>query len=207
LSLLPVAAVACSAAVASADENPVPRTEKTYFHCGTQPKVGNIDTPASWNTTAPTQSVTAGAGCGQADNSQRNTTGNVVNVAGLRVAGTFTGVLRDLTVRVDNIYAGAARSGTPETVLVSLTVDGVKLLDGKAVTVPGVQSSTKLSDSLTFSVTDLGLTSRADDVAHQVSLNVKSQSEPLDVFVYDTTEVPAGIEFNPTTLATAHVAR
>ena len=212
-------AVLCLAAVglapAAADDPYVPVTpnEKVYFHCSSAQtsKVGNADTAAaSWNTTAPTQSVTAGAGCGQADLGNGSVSGGGLRFADARFAGSYTGNLDQLNVRLDSIYASQGRAGGPATLTVKLKVDGVDVLGtaGKTVAVTPVPSSTRASEAFSFSVKGLNLLGEADNKTHAIELYVKAPVQAgVNAWVYDTTEVPGGVEFAPTALHGAVISR
>ena len=211
-----LAAVAAILAIAlpasAAPVAPTLRSERTYFHCNGQTKLANVNYAAasalpSWNTTAPSQSVQAGAGCGWADNSGFRSTqaGNSVHDGAWK--GTFTGNLKSLTVEVHSISAGPGRAGGSQTFNATLFVDGVSMFglasDGRAnrasVTVDPVVSSTQASASYTFTITHLPFVTEEGDgtQAREVVLNLAASSEPLMGWVYDTTEVPSGITFNP----------
>ena len=215
--------LALGAVPATASEVPVPtlRTETVYFHCEGTAKLANANqaqagTLPSWNTTAPAQSVQQGAGCGWADPSALRSpqAGNSANDGAWR--GTFTGNLETLTVRLHSISAGPGRTGAAQTFNVTLFVDGESMFgiasDGRAaraaVTLVPVVSSTQASSLYEFSIKDLPFKLEDADgtTTRQIILNVAAASEPLMGWVYDTTEVPSGMTFNPATLAPVQVA-
>lgn len=86
--------------------HPTFKTQTVYFHCtGDTPvynvnwlqQVGASTAYARWDTSAPAGSVTDGEGCGGAD------AGWVTNeVYDPVYEGTFTGNLRDMTIRIDD---------------------------------------------------------------------------------------------------------
>ena len=219
--LLAVATAVPAAAVhGPTGEDFVPniRTERVYFHCEGATKVHNTVSDASigWNTTAPTQSVTQGAGCGTHDNPLHGN--NQVSVQDSHFEGTYTANLDTLTVELHNIYAGKARATGPLTFNVRLTVDGVARLGaaGTDVTVQPVRSSTGASEMVRFSVTDLGLLDEPNDMEHAVLMTVSGGAvaadavvfpvrDTMNAWVYDTTEVPSGITFAPKTLEAVKV--
>jgi hypothetical protein len=188
------------------------RTETVYFHCSGPTKVSNVnnaaadDAPTGWNTTAPTQSVQQGAGCGAIDIGAVRNTGQVDAF----FKGTFTGNLRDLTLRVHNLLLSRARTTPTLGVKISaLEIDGALVVDNQAVNVTPVLSSTGASESVELSVTGIGLASEEGDgtTAHEITIYLDTDpSQTQSAWVWDTTEVPSGIVFNPPTLAAAQIA-
>lgn len=209
--LLVVALVVGGALPAQAEFVPNTPNERTYFHCSTgqTSQVGNLEGPATWNTTPPADSVTSGAGCGQAAQSNSDTTAPGARVTYAMFTGSYTGNLDRLTVRLDNIYVGGGRLGSPVELTVRLNIDGVDVLGtgGKTTLVTPVPSATRVSDAFFVSVDDIGLMAEKDDKAHTITLAVKSPTTPAQAWVYDTTEVPGGIEFAPAELAPAVISR
>jgi hypothetical protein len=192
-------------------------TERVYFSCGS--KVANADGTgagvAGWDTSAPTTSATAGGGCGSVDSPFTQTT--VPNIYDSTFSGTFTGNLNSLTVEAHNLYAGAGRASTPSTVAVRLLVDGEDLTpgpigSGKFVSVTPVRSATGATELFKFSITNIGFTSPAEAGEHEIQLLINggtrrttgpSVNDGANVWVYDATEVPSGITFNPATIEPA----
>src|SRR5688500_8262309 len=120
------------------------RTERVYFHCEGAAKVHNSvqDGAIGWNTTAPTQSVTAGGGCGSVDNPVMSN--NQVSVQDTHFEGDFTAAnLDSITFELHNIYVGPARAGGPLSFNVRLLVDDIPRLGttGKEISVTPVRSS------------------------------------------------------------------
>lgn len=188
------------------------RTEQVYFHCATDQKLANVDylqssTLPTWDTEPPTGSVADGEGCGWADNSAFRSTqaGNSAHDGAWD--GVFTGNLDSITVQVHSISAGPGRSGAAQTFRATLVVDGESVFgydaDGRAarrdVRLVPVESGTKASSLYEFTITDLPFVAEAGDGTTEwwVTLNLAAASEPLMGWVYDTTEVPSGMVFNP----------
>jgi hypothetical protein len=212
------------AAVPAAANEPVAptlRTESVYFHCAGTTKLANAEQAQngslpSWNTTAPTQSVQAGAGCGWADTSALRSPQAGDSPHDGAWKGSYTGNLSTLTARLHSISAGPGRAGGAQTFNATLTVDGVSMFgyaaDGRAqraaIQVTPVVSSTQASALYEFSITNLPFVLEEGDgtTPHEIILNVAASSEPLMGWVYDTTEVPSGMTFNPATLAAVKVA-
>jgi hypothetical protein len=221
-SALPVAFAAAVLLAVPALAEPLPRTtapQQVFFHCGAT-KVANVDAASgalpSWNTTRPTQSVQQGAGCGWADNSgfRSGQAGDSVHDGAWK--GTFSGNLGSLTAQLHSISAGPGRAGGPQTVNVTLFVDGRSMFgtaaDGRAnrasVRVTPVVSSTQASALYEFTITGLPFVTEEGNGTkeREVILNVAAASEPLMAWVFDTTEVPSGIAFNPAAPAAVSVA-
>jgi hypothetical protein len=214
--------VAAGTATASSTEPPTFRSERVYFHCTGPTKATNVNLAAgsavpTWDTTAPTGSVTGGAGCGSADpallvdgTAEKPTPTNLDGVW----TGTFTGNLSSLTVEAHAIYTGAARSGAFQFgVTPVLFVDGVrKVTDPATLRITPVPSSTRASEKITFTLTGLNLTEDLDGdkvpdagpgtKKRTITLQLRNQFADVNgvvAWVFDTTEVPAGITFNPAT--------
>jgi|GEM_PF-3721323 len=183
---------------------PTLRTEQTFFHCASAVKVQNVDaiqgnTP-SWDTTAPTTSFTAGGGCGFYDNILSGTA-----VAGPTNSaiwtGTFDGNLDSIEVELHRLLAGAGGSVTFPALVMTLTVDGSVVYDGDVEGFMWLPSSTGASESATMTFTDLGyLTEHGDGTqTREITLQVDSYNEAQTAWVFDASEVPAGLTFNPAT--------
>lgn len=210
-SLLALALVAAPAAAEGDVFVPNLRTEQVWFHCEGEAKVHDSVSYDSipWDTTAPTQSVAAGAGCGTLDNPVQGN--NQVSVQDSHFGGYYDGNLDSMTVELHNIYVGKARSGGPLTFNIRLAVDGTPILGagGKDVSVPPVRSASGASEMVKFTIAGIGLTDALNNLEHDVLMTVSgggiATASPIPVrdtvngWVYDTTEVPAGIVFNPAT--------
>lgn len=184
-------------------------TINTYFHCvgDDTNKLQNLDYPAPFDEVAPTRSVQDGAGCGLVDPGFLINTQSSGGPADASFSGAVQGNLRDLTVELH--YLGnspePAVLGTV-TVDVWLVIDGITILDPAADTLEltPVASSTGASHKVEFSVTDLPFDTEdgVGDDWHSVQLTVRGgYADSLYGWVWDTTEVPSGITFNPETLA------
>ena len=209
--LLLVLALVLAAAPAAADHgdiHPTKRTERTYFKCLGSNKVQNVDmaqgTMPTWSTTAPTQSVQQGAGCGTADTGVTNA--NQENAFDGVWKGTFTGNVDSITVEAHAIDSTPRATGS-HPILAILTVDGEQLLPQTRIVPTTVRSSTQASSKLTFSITGLPyLTEDGDGTAVRTfTLSLKSYADYPAAWVWDTTEVPSGITFNPATLESVQV--
>ena len=206
---------------ANAEIVPTLRSEQVYFHCSGDTKLANVtnaDSGAvpSWDTTAPTGSVTQGAGCGWADPSPvRNTQSEGLSDGVWK--GFFNGNLDSLTVQAHAIGVGPGRSGANQTVRVTLFVDGESVFGTDAsgnasrreVVMKPVVSSSQASALFEFTITGLGLLTEDGEgmSEREIAVTLASGSEPLQGWVYDTTEVPSGITFNPATPAAVTVAK
>ena len=213
------------AASAVAELPPDYRQERVYFTCSGTTKVHNVNRQglnepmAGWDTTAPTQSVSAGAGCGYLDPGFLADTGGENGGYGDGAwSGTFTGNLRDLNVELHNIGPSLARAGAcAYTMTPRLYVDGAALTETTDVEGIVTPSSTGASDKVEFSIASIDIFERNADgtpvpgtgsVEHTVTLAIGSvyvDCGTMHAWVYDTTEVPAGIDFNPAQLTGARI--
>jgi hypothetical protein len=227
-----VLAVALAAPASAGPTDPQFRNEQVYFHCAGSTPIGNVslvaeDTIPSWNTTPPAGGVQDGNGCGTLDfngvvvvvNPQDNPTDGVWR-------GTFTGNLNSLTVSLYNLLAvGTSRADGAGTLGVRLDIDGEPITgDGSdSHDVTAVDTNSGVTQRYDFSITDIGFVEPNDDVngdgigdnpfgkeQHTLTLTVDGYDVGTNTFgnwVYDTTEVPSGIEFNPATLAATVIPR
>jgi hypothetical protein len=191
---------------ANAEIHPTVRTERTYFHCVGPAKVQNVafaqGSVPGWNTTAPTQSVQAGAGCGYYENAGGAWLGPNRTTLDSEWEGTFTGNVDSITVELHNIHVSAARATGPFLARLNLLIDGVEVFNGPAtgdLRMTPVPSATKLSEKMTFTLTRVGLLTEDGDGTRvrTFRLVMRSLSEEQSAWVWDTTEVPAGLTFNP----------
>ena len=184
-------------------------SQQVWFACG-ESKVENAeDNVATWDTEAPTASVTTGAGCGTVDLPFMQTApGNLYDATW---SGYFTGNLDTLNVELHNIYVGPGRGTGNLNATIRLFVDGTPLFDelGKEVTLKPVRSTTGLSEVVKFSITNIGFVSEAENIEHDVSLVMHggatlnrgpTATDTLSGWVWDTTEAPSGMTFNPPAL-------
>ncbi|HEV3473756.1 MAG TPA: hypothetical protein VG602_00060 [Actinomycetota bacterium] len=230
-----VLTLASSASATHGGIHPTFRSETVYFHCTGPTKVSNLnninaqgvgmDTPTGWDTNAPTQSVQQGAGCGAIDLGAVRNAGLVDGY----FKGKFTGNLRDLTLRVHNLLLSRARNTPTLGVKISaLEIDGNLVVDNQAVQVTPVLSSTGASELVELSVTGLGSATEIKDAngnvidvqttglatedgdgttPHEITIYLDTDpNQQQSAWVWDTTEVPSGIVFNPPTLAAAQIA-
>lgn len=207
--LLIAAAVVLAAVPVSAEEHewePNLVNEEVWFVCGEQKVENADDNNASWDTDEPADSVTDGAGCGTIDSPFFQTARP--NIYDATWTGYFTGNLDTLTVELHNIYVGPGRATGQLTASVRLFVDGYELFPelGEEVAFEAVRSSTGLSEMIRFSIADIGFLSETQDREHEVALMMQggearhrgpTVTDTLSGWVWDTVEVPSGIEFNP----------
>ena len=219
--LLVLALASLSALPANAEIVPTLRSEQVYFHCSGDTKLANATYADSsvvptWDTTAPTGSVTGGAGCGWADVSPLRNTQSEGLADGVW-KGYFTGNLDSLTVQVHAIGVGPGRAGSNQTVRATLFIDGESVFGTDAsgnagrrdVVMKPVVSSTQASALYEFTITGLGLLTEDGEgtLEREIALTLATASEPAQGWVYDTTEVPSGIVFNPATPAAVTIAK
>ena len=195
------AAIAGALAVpAGAQEVPTFRTERTYFKCLEGSKLQNVQvvqgTIPTWSTTPPAGSFTAGNGCGFYE--------NAANAAGLNLEfrGTFTGNLDNLSVELHDIFAGAERPNHRVLMRAVLTIDDEPLVETALQLFPTQASSTGISEKIAFTFTELNYADELGDgtQVHTIHFVVRGGTETQNLFVWDASEVPSGLTFNPTTL-------
>ena len=188
--------------------------EQTYIHQA-ETKAGNLGALGlplslpSWNTTAPTTSVQGGAGGGYLGNSASYLDPTLKEQTGLTVEGKFNGCLDTMLV---NLYAIMPTNRTSTsgdlaenalTGIITLTVDGQEVVSGLEIETNSVPNpdgdATYLARfgirNLHPALVDFGID---PTVEHTIRLTVAPRYINTDntIFVYDTTEVPAGILFN-----------
>jgi hypothetical protein len=179
-----------------------------YLHCNGATKVSNAHALAEsnfvqFNTTAPTASYTTGAGCGTVETFIGSTVPN--NPAyDFPVEGTFTGNIKNLTVRFWAIDLAGSRALEEFTVDLSLTIDGETILaHGTDAHAPTIASSTGISRLYEVTVTNVGL-SGEDDHEEEHSIQLTAATKFIDgsgvlIWVYDATEIDSGLVINDAT--------
>lgn len=213
--------------------HPTFRSERTYFTCGST-KVNNVNylqgaTP-SWNTTAPAQSYTQGAGCGHVDAAFYGTVDSTPY--DLVYDGTFTGNIQSMTFELHNLLLSRARTAGTYDVGLRVSIDETHLFgdgttQGTRITMTPTLSSTGLTEKMTFSIQKLGCVREIKD-ANGTVIDVKTdgfatesgdgQEEhsirvTIDQWFLDraagwawgASEIPGGITFNSATLASTKV--
>ena len=187
--------------------------QQTYIRQA-QTKAGNLgavgatDFP-TWSETAPAQSVQQGAGGGYAAPYGAAFAEDHYDKAGLTLEGTFNGcldtMLFELYAFLPTNRTGTSGSGaeSPFNGVVQLDVDGKQISipsDVEMATTPNPKGSATYRLRFAYTGIHLAMTRAGLDPAaeHQVRFNVVPRylNTSNALFVYDTTEVPAGILFN-----------
>ena len=223
LSAMLLAALAAPVGAADADPcldddgNPTHVEQQVWFHEG-ESKVGNladrgVQEAHPWSTTAPEASVTDGAGAGAL-----GTGGGAVaaieptaEAQGAAFAGTFDGcldtMLLELYAATPTNRTGTESGGTPgnHNMGIEIVIDGAF-----PITLSGVEGQTVENENgnatqrVRLAITDLqdAMERRKLDptAAHTIEIRVAGWFVNTDhvVYLWDTTEVPAGIIFNGT---------
>jgi hypothetical protein len=215
LSLLAVPAVAQT----DPEEVEIRMDQEVFFLCDGETPVQNVENVesrfATWGPQAPTESVAGGAGCGAVDSPfMQQTVGNPYDASW---EGTYTGALDSLTLHLHNIYVGPARTDGAFQLKVRLFANGRALggENGLDVAVTPLRSSTGASELVEVTIEGIGLNEKRDEARTQrLGLIVHggtprstgpTVTDTLSGWVWGTTEVPAGITFNPTEPAEAVV--
>ena len=220
---LVVMVVLIAAPVAKAAPGPLdPRFKRSsvFFHCDqtlTNTDVATGEPEPSWNTSYPAASVTEGAGCGTLDPYTPQAIEPQVNPADGVWSGTYTGNFDSITLHVHLMASttmALAAAGVP-SLNIRLTVDGERVLDTSAtpVEVYGAQANSGVTELYEVSIKDLGIIEPNEDVdgdgigdnpfgveEHEITLSLDGRTpgvQSLGMWVFDTTEVPSGIDFNP----------
>lgn len=177
---------------------------------GSATKADNVATTApTWDDSAPTSSVRAGAGSGYA-------TVRVADIAAPFDAkfrpvfeGTFTGVLDNLAADLYLASPVYASTGTPFPMLLTVTVDGVPVFSQEDAEIdvplesnPTETTGTGATKRMRFAVT--GIAQAMQDLKmpldgeHEIGISVINRyyGDGHTVFLYDTVEVPGGVVFN-----------
>jgi hypothetical protein len=212
--------------------HPTFRTENAFFLC--TGKVQNVSAtgPTGWDTTAPSQSATAGAGCIATDPNLVAAAGTAQeNLYDAVFSGFYTGNLRDLTVKLHSIVTSQVRSGGNVALRVRLAIDGEALFttttNALIANVTPVPGSNAAVQRLEFSITNLGFAKYLRDAAgnltdvqtgglgkedgdgtmeHQIVVSVDTTGAgDQGLWAMGATEAPSGITFNPATLASAKI--
>lgn len=196
---------------ATEDDLEACRSDVWFHDAGT--KVDNLDnaqgTFATWDATPPEASVTAGAGAGVLATSASHQNGTPYDEReSFTAAGTVDGALDAIAVELYLFPpAGMAQQETTYRVDAELELDGVSLatIDDRTV---AMETAGDAVQRIRFSFTGLaGLIDQyhsfdlvnALGSSHEVKLTVHGTGIGTNgaIFVYDTTEVPAGMVINP----------
>lgn len=184
----------------------------------------------SWNTTPPSASYTLGGGCGALDpGALRGGFPQAEPIYDAVFRGTFTGNIRNLTIEAHNLLLSRARSQETFTIRLQIFVDGERIMptSGPSLGIPVTPelSSSGLSEKFLISVPDLGCTRDVFDeegnlidvvtgglmrdhgdgqTVREVEVHLDSHfTDRASAWVWDATEIPTGITFNPLALAGA----
>lgn len=188
-------------------------TQPTWIHQAAH-KAGNLaalgqDAYPSWNTTKPTQSVQAGAGGGYAGNMALVFNGGDDATLGATFVGEFDGCLDTMLVEL-YAFLPTNRTSTNGSLAeqeliayITLTVGGVDLVYRSEVQTRTVANPTGTATyRIRFAFKDLHAAMVGEGLATSGKRSIRLNVTPRFVntgnalFVYDTTEVPAGIVFN-----------
>ena len=172
--------------------------QRAYFQCAENKVVNTGGQPTGWAATPPTKSFTEGAGCGFADAMGVSTSAGGVDLGAARFAGTHTGNIGSLNVRLDTLTIGGAQAGQRASLDISLKVDGRDSLGGlRRISVQPIRGVSGHFQSYFFTVVGLPYMSTLEDRTHQVELTAEIADQPAVDWVYGAKEVPSGIDFNP----------
>lgn len=181
------------------DIHPTFRAEQNFFHCAGDTKVQNVSYSQgqipSWNTTAPPGSVQAGHGCGYYEPLITNALPVPFDAVW---QGKFSGNLRDLTIELHRMLP-AQGATVPNRLVVVILIDDEERLNNNNVVITPTASSTGASQSARITLKGLNYETEDGDGTQErtIRIQIASFNETQSIWVFDTTEVPAGITFNP----------
>lgn len=179
---------------------PTFRVERTYYTCADDLKLQNIPaaqgTYPSWDTTAPSEGVMDGAGCGQYENLL------TADPFKLVYEGTFVGNLNSMTVELYAIDFGSSRATNTYPLDFTVSVDGTEVFFSDFYQMPVEYVNSSITSKMTFSLSGLNYRSEPGNgvTERTIRLDIESYNEMQTLWVWETSEVPAGITFNPTSL-------
>ena len=159
----------------------------------------------SWNTTAPTESVQAGAGGGYLSLAAYSQNTDYTDPKGaVTFRGSFTGNLDNIAAKLF-LFSPARQADATQAVSMRLTIDGTVIYQtadaaDRTPLSPGgdaVLQTTFAFIDLYKAMGDAGL-ELGEAVTHSIELTIGNWFTVNDnaLYVYDTTEVPAGLIFN-----------
>lgn len=186
--------------------------QDVWFH-GTGLPADNLDnaqgTFAVWDTAPPAASVTEGAGNGVLANSALHQTTTPFDERAAFVAeGSFDGAIEDLVVEL-YLFTPGTNVDDPQNPVVrgDYSVDAQLSIDGFPVQsladhVVTLEPAGDAVQRITFAFRGISNTLELIgdiDATHDVEVRVHGMTIISDaaIMVYDTTEVPAGMVFNP----------
>ena len=187
-------------------------TQQAWFtDSGT--KAGNLAATGAtsyptWDTTAPTTSVSGGAGGGFFSNGvgrQMSSDPTTDAATGATWTGTFTGDIDNMVVEL-YMFAPATQAADPPGAYVGaleMDIDGERVLFPSQVNLqltPGGDAVMKTKFAITDIQESMAMAGLAagPDTEHTIRLFFSAYGlvSATSVIVYDTTEVPAGMTFN-----------
>lgn len=180
--------------------------ERSVWFTPAETKVGNLAATGAtafptWDEEEPTASVTAGAGGGYAANGTfRQTEGNSDPTFMATFVGAHEGRIDNLDVTL-YLFAPGRQNETTFSASADLLVDGARVMSFDQADLPLAPAGDAVL-STAFAVTDVeaALLRKGIDpqATHEITVAVTGYAIATTsaVFVYDTTEVPAGMVFN-----------
>lgn len=198
--------------------------QQVYFHEGDS-KVGNAAAPAPWDTTAPSTSVTGGAGAGTLTPGTATLGEGTPAEEYAEFTGTFEGCIDTMLLDIYSFdlsnrtghggVTGApdclpdcVPSGQPATMDIGLTItiDGNDVYTGGPIEITSDFTNEGFGPNRNRVAINLAETMElyADygaltlDGAHEITVRVRNWyvNTGHSVFVWDTSEVPSGLVFN-----------
>jgi hypothetical protein len=205
---LAAAVLGHGASTASAADQP---TTANNFGCTGDTKYQGDQAP-TWSTTKPAASVQSGAGCGSLDLGpvQDDVNGHRVDFVG---GGTHDGEIRSVTVELYSLALSQARVPADYPGIFTLSIDGEEVARDETSRIAGEKVNTGGgTEKLVFSFSHAVPTdeetgeptgpapSLAGPGKHTISVSFTSRTvEYQNLWVWGTSEVPAGVTINAAT--------
>lgn len=184
----------------------------TWLHAS-DTKVSNlsdlgVQPPVGYDTEAPTQSVQDGAGAGAFGSGLTRAQAGEDTASSLKVAGTFTGPIDVMDFDLHAIAPGFAAYKIDDIDL-KITIDGITLVPSGTQRIVNFRTapngSAPATVQLDFAITNLAALMEFVDMdlspeaEHTIEITVQPWFVDSGnwVWVFDTTEVPSAITFNP----------
>jgi hypothetical protein len=182
---------------------PTLRTERAWFHCTDGAKVQTLEmwggNLPSWDTQPPASSVQDGAGCGFVDHPLHGLSLSGEPWSGADWRGTFVGNLDSITVDVHQLLSDNSVATVNGTGFgVRLFVDGEQVLNDSIDLADWQPENSNVTRTTSFTVAGLGYLVEDGDGTIERDIRLYLFSKMVgETWVFDTTEVPAGLTFNP----------
>jgi hypothetical protein len=205
------AALALAAPAAAQEPEPDPLVNQSfYFKCQGPLKVQNqlARIKPVWAEQKPTASFTSGAGCGFLDPAILVGTSAEAAPADGVFGGLWDQRVETMNVEVHDLLLSQGQTALlgDYSFKVTLAIDGEEVISDELLEVVPTPSATGASQSFKFGISNLRLP-KTDDPRQFVIAIRSHYSDSAAAWVFDASEVPAGVEFNPAKVARPTIKR